>query len=135
MSETLSKIKKDWIKSRKEKSPLAAFIGTLVSDASMIAKNDGRDAPTEDEVLRVLKKHLKGLDETLSANPKATEILHQKNFVVRFLPQTMSEAELRDKLRGLKFGSMGEVMGYLKSNYGAQVDMKMASGIAKEFVT
>jgi len=134
MSETYLNIKSEWMKARKEKSHLAPFIGTLVSDCNSHAKAAKTASPSEADVLRVLKKHLKGLEETLKVNPKATEILHQKNFVTRFLPQTMSEEELRDKLRGLKFDNIGAVMGYLKSNYGPKVDMKMASGIAKDFV-
>lgn len=53
MSDTLKKIRKLWIRKRKNPDnslPSASFIAMLVSECEMIGKDDGSRQTTEDEV-------------------------------------------------------------------------------------
>lgn len=134
MATTFNNIKAAWIAARKAKEPTAAFYGTLVSEMNSRAKESQADAPTEDQVIAVLKKFKKGIDEVLAtgANEQAQAELA---IVESYLPSVMSEDDLAEILSAAgPFDNMGAGMKWLKENHGATVDMKMASKMLKDMV-
>lgn len=133
MSLTYKNLRVAWMNARKEKSWKAAKLGTIIADCDLIAKDQNKRDVAEGDVQAVLKKHKKSLVETLKYSA-CDHTQEELTMVESFMPQLMSESELRDKLRGLTFDNVGKFMSYLKSNYGDRIDMKMASGIAKDFI-
>lgn len=64
----LDVIRKVTLEARKARqSDKAAFLNTLISDITMVAKNDGNREPTDTDSLSILKKFLKGAEESLVA--------------------------------------------------------------------
>lgn len=138
----LEQIKKDQITARKAKNVLAGtLLTTLIGEAEMIGKNAGRSV-TDDEVKAVIKKFVKGMDETLGflgdSNAEATATVNAEKAILKpYLPEQMSEKELADAIEliiddvGL---NLGKVMGALKAKYLGKYDGTLASNIAKAII-
>lgn len=138
----LEQIKKDQITARKAKNGLAGtLLTTLIGEAEMIGKNAGRSV-TDDEVKAVIKKFVKGMDETLGflgdSNAEATATVNAEKAILKpYLPEQMSEKELADAIEliiddvGL---NLGKVMGALKAKYLGKYDGTLASNIAKSII-
>ena len=143
----LDQLKKDSFAARKEKDTVKAnLLITLISEAEMIGKNDGNRAPTEDEVTAVIKKFLKGIDESMAALQKGGRDIskeeEEKKILESYLPSQMPEAELEkailDIIATLPEKSpkmMGNVMAQLKDKHPNQYDGKMAAGLVKKLLS
>lgn len=133
-------IKKASIQARKNKSTTAAFLSTLLSDCQMVAKNAGKESPSNDECIAVIKKHLKGVNEFLSKIDESSDRYHplttEKNLLEGLLPQQMPLEQLKSTLEGFKssgqYPTMGEALKALKSASGGLYDGAMAAKLAKE---
>lgn len=134
-------IKSRWIAARRERAmSKSSFLATLVSDISMVAKNDGQRSVTEKDCIAVVRKYIKNLELTISAfDGTPTELLEQKAILESFLPQQMNETEISVVVDIIVSGiddpsprSMGAVMGELGRQYAGQFDGQMASKIVKE---
>ena len=96
----LEKIKQDNIAARKAKNTVKfALLTTLVSEISNIGKNDGNRETTEPESIAVVKKFIKGVDETLkalefSSNSRVLVAIEEKKILESYLPTQLSEIEL-----------------------------------------
>lgn len=129
---TYKTLRSEWIIARKEKASTATFMSTLIGEMGTLAKNAGRAEPTEEEVQKVLKKFHKGLVESIKISP-SPQLSAELVLVESFMPTVMTENDLRNYMRiNCQGMNMGQIMGHLKQNLGASVDMKMASQIAKE---
>lgn len=130
----LEQIKNDQITARKasEKTE-ASLLTTLIGEASAIGKNAGNRETTDAEVIAVIKKFIKNIDETVTAltdrNQDASQFITERNVLERYLPKQLNEAELF-KLAASQ-SSMPEFMKFLKENYAGQYDGKLASTVAK----
>lgn len=122
----LQKLKKKSIELRKAKSELASFSVFLIAEIEKVGKNDGNRETTNDEAIKVLQKMVKNL----TGVPGVSE--DEIAFIEGYLPQQVSEEELREFIVTLNAGNIGAVMGAVKKHYGATADMKIASKIAKE---
>jgi len=125
----------------------ASSLITLLSEASMIGKNAGRET-TDAETVATIKKFIKGIDETLNArayahgDPTAVKLINEKALLSSFLPKQLTANEIRDILLDiLKVNDfdistkpMGEMLKILKFNYEGQYDGGTAARIAKEIV-
>ena len=62
----LEKLSQDNLHARKDKdTERASLLATVISEAKLIGKNAGNREPGENEVTDVLKKFLKGINETI----------------------------------------------------------------------
>lgn len=140
----LEKIKQDNIAARKAKNTVkSALLTTLVSEISNIGKNDGNRETTEPESIAVVKKFIKGVDETLkalefSSNPRVLVAIEEKKILESYLPTQLSEIELTavvdqiiSTLADRSPKQMGVVMKRLKEMHDGRYDGKIASGIIK----
>ena len=129
----LETIKEKQIAARKAQSTDASLLTTLLGEAAMVGKNAGRET-TDQEVVAVVKKFIKNLDETIDALMQRGQNTHafmmERALLEQFLPVQMTESAIRNVAAQL--GSMPEFMKYLKENYAGQYDGKVASTIAKE---
>ena len=110
----------------------ASLLTTLLGEAAMVGKNANRDT-TDQEVVAVVKKFIKNIDETIAAlsarNQPATEFANERTVLEQFLPQQLSETQIRVLASEQK--DMPSFMKFLKDNYAGQYDGKLASTVAK----
>ena len=137
------KIKADQLAARKAHNSLASsLLTTLIGEAAMIGKNNGDRDVTDAEVQAVIKKFVKGMDETLdylkdSTSEASATILAEKALLIPYLPTQMDEEELTKVVELIVFevgGNMGKVMAELKTRYAGKYDGKMASTIVKSVI-
>lgn len=150
----LAKLRADNLTARKEKDTAAAsLLTTLVSEATMVGKNNGNRETTDEETLRVVKKFLDNAIETRDllikngATPNRVtcdwQPIDQVNLEIsilgNYMPKQLSEFELREivgefvnNTPGVK---MGDVMKFLQKEYSGEYDGKSASQIVKDILT
>lgn len=137
----LETIRADQITARKEKQKdKATILTTLYSEAANVGLNDGKRESTDKEVLAVIKKFLKGVEETLAvAEGTCTPLLLERQILINYLPPQLSEDDLTtivtDLIQALEAPSMrdmGSIMKTLGTEYDGRYDGKMASTIIKE---
>lgn len=128
----IEEIKQKQIAARKAGSAEASLLTTLLGEAAMVGKNAGRET-TDQEVIAVVKKFIKNIDETVSAlssrGQDAASFLAERSVLERFLPLQLTELALVNIAQNHK--SMPEFMKFLKENYTGQYDGKLASTVAK----
>ena len=139
-------IRADQLQARKEKNSLKAnILTTLIGEAVSIGKNDGNRETTDAEVIALVKKFIKNINETINIVCKhGVNVDAQIAEVVvleKYVPKQLSEEDLRQVIISLKSEisagpkDMGKIMGLLKARYDGQYDGKMASTLAKEILT
>lgn len=86
----------------------------------------------DDKVQSIIKK--------LIENAKLVGNTFEADFLEQYLPQQLSETDLRNeitnvvKANGYSVKEMGKVMSFLKESFTGQYDGKLASAIAKEIL-
>ena len=135
-----TQIKTDQLTARKSKLPLAAtLLTTLIGEVLALAKNDGNREVTDADVVKVCKKFVTGMEQTVkflgNTNIDATAtVLAEMEILEKYMPQQMDETTLTEVLCELVTESgpnLGKLMGLLKARYAGQYDGAMASKIAK----
>lgn len=141
----LQQIKNDQLTARKNREAIkASLLTTLIGEAANIGKNDGNRETTDAEVVAVVKKFVKGLDEiitvaiTYTDKDKAEQSIAEKAILQVYLPKQMTEAELSVAIADIKTEvgatnpkDMGKVMAALKAKFEGQYDGKQASVLIK----
>ena len=140
----LEKIKKQQLQARKEKSPIVGALTALMSEAAIVGKNNGNRETTDEEAVKVIKKFIKGINETvdLIKDPEKLKLLEMELEIYNsFLPQIMNELETRAAVEKIinvlpekSPKAMGQVMGTISKEYGTLIDRGLASQIVKEML-
>ena len=133
----LATIKADWFAKRKEATDKAAIalLTTLYSEAANVGLNDGKRESTDSEVMAVVKKFIKNLDECIAAGTsKGVDISGyevEKSILSAYVPTQMSEAELEAIIVNMiqDGNNKGLIMKALKGNHDGQYDGKLAASI------
>jgi len=141
----IEKIKEARLAAMKSKdAEKTSFLTILYSEVAMFGKNNGNRETTDEEAIKVLKKFVKGAEETIEIGEKnGRDVSKSKlelEILAEYLPKQLSEQDLKlivdsfvaklpDNEKNKK--SIGKVMSYLKTNYGGQYDGKIASDIVK----
>ena len=129
----IEQIKKEQLEARKAKNTIktnlyttllgeiqTAVIGTF---GSVNTKQDNN--VTDDVVIKVINKFIKNIKETLSLRPDDFTANTELTLLETFLPQKLSEEELKQIVANLKIAAgaktggalLGFVMGELKKSY------------------
>ena len=128
----MEQIKEKQITARKAGDPQASLLTTLLGEAAMVGKNAGRET-TDQEVVAVVKKFMKNIDETITAlqsrNQLFTQFTVEREILEQFLPQQLTESTLITVAKSQP--NMPTFMKHLKENYAGQYDGKLASTVAK----
>lgn len=135
----LEQIRVDQIQARKNRdAERASLLTTLLSEAANVGLNDGKRETTDLEVIAVIKKFIKNIDETLAVRD-VEELRTERNILESYLPSQLTEEELTQIVelyiealvqpRSMKL--MGTVMKHLRESYEGQYDGKLASNIVK----
>lgn len=136
----IDEIKKDNIQAMKEKNTLARAIYGVVMNkvllANIEAKKDGKEVD-DVAVVQILQKTIKELTEEkenyikAGNTAEAENIENQKAILTKYLPQMMSEEEIKNVIAGLEDKSIPSVMKHFKANYAGKVDMQLVNKIAR----
>lgn len=129
----MNQIKEQQVAARKAGSADASLLTTLLGEAAMVGKNTNRDT-TDQEVVAVVKKFIKNIDENITAlqarNQSFDQFVAERTVLEKFLPLQLTELALQHIAEQHK--SMPEFMKFLKENHAGQYDGKLASGVAKK---
>jgi len=139
-------IKADQLQARKDrKTAEATVLTTLLGEAAMIGKNDGNRATTDDEVIAVVKKFIKGNNDIMGlTDPMSATHMTARDenvYVSQYLPPQLTESELNTTIQGIihltgaqTMKDMGTVMKELKNQFDGTYDGKTASQLIKELL-
>lgn len=130
----LQKIKQDQLVARKERDGfVGGLLTVLYSEASIIGFNDGKRESTDEEVVKVIKKFIKGIDENISVartDDAKHEFLKEKAVLEKYLPKQLTEEQLTNII-GNYIRELGPnksaIMKNLKETLSGQYDGKMAA--------
>lgn len=143
MSELLQRIKAAQLEARKSRDALTAtLLTTVIGEAVMVGKSDGNRESTDAEVLQVLRKFEKGMNESIgylqnTDNKEALAVVQAELEIIRkFMPTKISDAQVQQDIVEVvkrlnlpwEQKSMGAVVKELKSKYGEQFDGQQVSG-------
>ncbi len=136
----IDEIKKDNVQAMKDKNTLARAIYGVVMNkvllASIEAKKDGKEL-SDTEVVQILQKTIKELTEEKENYIKAgnaaeaENIEKQKEILTKYLPQMLSEDEIKNIIAGLPDKSIPSIMKLFKAEYAGKVDMGLVNRIAR----
>lgn len=140
----ISKIRADLLQLRKESTNKQAIslLTTLYSEAANIGINDGKRETKDEEVISLIKKFIKGIDECLQyCTNKDTyhDYMNEKTLLEQYLPKQMSEEDLLVAITSFTTAhdnaSKSDIMKYLKSVFSGQYDGRMAATIVDEVLS
>jgi uncharacterized protein YqeY len=136
-----AQIKTDQLTARKAKMALSAtLLTTLIGELTAIGKNDGNREVNDADVVKLVKKFLDGINESIkymevAKNEEALIMLRGEAAILApYMPQQMDEAALTVAVKAIvvEVGpNMGKVMAALKAMYAGKYDGGMASKIVK----
>lgn len=130
----VKELRKQWIVARKLKSSAVPFYAFVISEIEMIGKNDKNRETTNDEAVRVLQKLITANDVNIELGSNVEAATEENKIMSELLPKMLTEEEIYNAIAGSGLTNIGAIMGFMKKTYGASVDMKYASKVAKEFV-
>ena len=138
----IEKLKKESMRLRKERSPVAASIQFALSEIEKVGKNAGNRATTDDEAIRVIQKIVATINENLTHadTGRKVHLNYEKTVLESVLPQMATEEEVTAFLKSKyvfaaaadDMPKKGEIMRALREEFGALVDMKRAGTIVSE---
>lgn len=137
----LSQIRADALAARKAHSPDVGVLTTLIGEIDTKTKGfSPARAMTDDEVVAVVAKFIKGVDETIKVlgptkNADAlSKAQAERTTLERYMPKQLSDAELEAFVRARVAAgdNMGGVMAALKAEHAGRYDGKRASQIVRD---
>ncbi len=136
----IDEIKKDNVQAMKDKNTIARTIYGVVVNKHMLQSIEKRKTGgelTDADMVAILQKTIKELTEEAENYAKVgntaqvEEINAQKAILEKYLPQMMSEDEIRNIIAGIDDKSMPSIMKHFKANYAGKVDMQLVNKIAR----
>ncbi len=140
----LATIRKDLFEAKKNRDTLKSnLLSALLGEATAVGKNAGNRESTPEEVMQVVRKFIKNLDETIALLEKEGKPTDkeraEKAILEGYLPKQMTPEELSRAIDEIVAAlperspkMMGQVMAKLKEQYGGRYDGKTASQMVKE---
>lgn len=120
----------------------ASLLVTLYAEAARVGKDAGNRESTDDEVLKVVRKFLKGVDESLAVltvEAARARALAEKAILETFLPRAVTGDELEGVIQSIvatlperTARQMGVVMKALKEQLAGAYDGNEASVLVKK---
>ena len=136
----INEIKKANMQALKDKDKATrAALSTVINKYMLLnVENKAKGKETTDaDVISILQKSVKELEEEKNMFVKAArqdkidEMNIQINAVKKYLPEMMSEDEIRKIISGLEDKSVKSVMAYFKENYAGKVEMAKVSQVLR----
>ena len=129
----IDELKKAQMEALKTKDTLKRSVLQIVTGKVKLAEIEKRtknESLTDDDVLLVINKVIKELDEEIlafkNANrlEKVEELTKQKQILEAYLPAKLTEEEIKEIINSLEDKSMPNIMKHFKLNYLGKCDMK-----------
>lgn len=136
----IDEIKKANMQALKDKDKATrAALSTVINKYMLLnVENKAKGKETTDaDVISILQKSVKELEEEKNMFVKAArqdkidEMNIQINAIKKYLPEMMSEDEIRKIISGLEDKSVKSVMAYFKENYAGKVEMAKVSQVLR----
>lgn len=136
----IDEIKQANIQAMKDKDALARAIYSVIMNKHLMATVDSRTNGKEVEdadMVRIIQKTIKELEEERDNYSKVgnaeevKNIEYQKSLIEKYLPQLLSEEEIKTIILGLEDKTVPSVMRHFKTNYNGKCDMKVVSNVLK----
>ena len=136
----IDEIKQRNMQAIKDKDSNARAILGIVMNKYMLASVEKRaknEEMTDVDMVSILQKTIKELSDEFNTYDKAgrqeqaNEVKAQKELLETYLPQMMSEEEIKDIIISLEDKSIGNVMKHFKLNYAGKCDMGMVQKVLK----
>ncbi len=137
----IDEINKENLQALKEKDTTKKTVLGVVKNkyllANVEARKNGKEL-TDLDMISILQKTVKELEEEaqsyLTAGRKESfdEITRQKDIISKFLPQMMSEDEIKLEISKLQDKSLPSIMKHFKAKFQGKVDMAKVNKIARE---
>ncbi len=143
MTSLVEKLKARTLELRKARSPLAPTFQMVMADALSQAKVKGLVDFNEEMAAQAINRGINGAKETLSQAPGDALTIEKIEALTAVLPVPATEdavrAEAMQWWTGVVTEAMprtyvGEMMKHLMTTFGASLNRKMASDIAKEIL-
>ena len=136
----IDEIKSANIQAMKDKNATARTIFSILLNKHLQATIESRTTgkPVEDaDMVRIIQKTIKELEEEAENYKKVgnteefNNIELQKSLIEKYLPQMLSEDEIKNIIASLEDKTVPSVMRHFKTNYAGKVDMKKVSDVLK----
>ena len=135
-------IKEDMLKALRAKDTTKYnLLNTLYAEASIIGKNKGNRQTSDDEVIALIKKFIKNIDETcnliLGKDDKESiyeKYKKEKSILENYLPIQLDKDDFKRIIENYSFGNIPSFLSYLKENYKGKFDAKLAISIFNETI-
>lgn len=137
----IDELKKAQMEALKEKNTLKRSVLQIVTGKVKLAEIEKRtknESLTDDDVLLVINKVIKELDEEILAfknanrTEKVEELTKQRKILEAYLPAKLTEEEIKEIINSLEDKSMPSIMKHFKQNYLGKCDMKLVNKLANE---
>lgn len=136
----IDEIKKANIQAMKDHDQKARAIYSVIMNkhlmATVEARTNGKEVEDADMV-RIIQKTIKELEEErdnyqrVGNSEEVETIEYEKSLIEKYLPQLLSEEEIKNIIMGLEDKTVPSVMRYFKTNYNGKCDMKVVSTVLK----
>ena len=136
----IDEIKKDNVQAMKDKNATARAIYGVVMNKVMLAGIEAKAKGAEladSDVVQILQKTIKELTDERENYIKAgntveaENIAVQKELIAKYLPQMLSEEEIKTIIDALEDKSIPSIMKHFKANYAGKVDMGLVNQVAR----
>ena len=137
----VDELKKAQMEALKQKDTLTRSVLQIVTGKAKLVEIEKRtknESLTDDDVILVINKVIKELEEEILAfknagrNEKVEELSTQKDILCKYLPKQLTEEEIKEIINTLEDKSMPNIMKYFKLNYLGKCDMKLVNKLANE---
>ncbi len=126
------KISKDYMTAFKERNAVAKNLLSVVKgEIQTIEKNTGVDCLSDAEVIKILNKTAKSLNEVIATNGDEESKL-QLTIVEALLPASLTREDIVAKVNELVASGVTNMGGIMKEFATLQVDRKVVSEVIKE---
>lgn len=136
----IDEIKKANIQAMKDKDSKARAIYSVLMNKHLLAQVDARTTGKEVEdadMVRIIQKTIKELDEErdnykrVGNDEEVETIEYEKKLIEKYLPELLSEEEIKNIIMSLEDKTVPSVMRHFKTNYNGKCDMKVVSTVLK----
>lgn len=136
----INEIKKANVQAMKDKDHRARGIYSVLMNKHLMAEVESRTSGKELEdadMVRIIQKTIKELEEEkenyarVNNTEEVENIAYQKSLIEKYLPQMLTEEEIKNIISTLDDKTIPSVMRHFKTNYNGQCDMKVVSNVLK----
>lgn len=137
----LETIKQQSVEARKSGDKVrAGLLVTLYSEAAAVGKNNGNRESTDEEVTKIVRKFLGGVNETLKMVKSDAKFQIEKEVLESFLPPELTDKNIRTALdyvsayQTLSMKSMPAIKAYIDEMWPNAYDGKRVSEMLKSMM-